>query len=150
LNRYQSSSTKASAIGSTFVQDGGDISVKNIDRPIRIWKWHPSATKPNARTNAAKPQPNVATASIAALPFTNMSGDPEQEYFSDGISEDIITDFSKIADLLRLKPWSANPKSKHVSILSFRQPKTLQADQTDAGQAFVGTTPVIIGISADS
>ena len=43
--------------------------------------------------------PNVATASIAILPFTNMSGDPEQEYFSDGISEDIITDLSKIAGL---------------------------------------------------
>ena len=81
-------------------QDGGDISVKNIDRPIRVWKWHPSATTPTAaRSNAAKPQPNVATASIAVLPFTNMSGDPEQEYFSDGISEDIITDLSKIAGL---------------------------------------------------
>ena len=82
-------------------QDGGDISVKNIDRPIRVWKWHPSATTPTAaRSNAAKPQPNVATASIAVLPFTNMSGDPEQEYFSDGISEDIITDLSKIAGLM--------------------------------------------------
>jgi adenylate cyclase len=50
--------------------------------------------------HAAKPQPNVATASIAVLPFTNMSGDPEQEYFSDGISEDIITDLSKIAGLM--------------------------------------------------
>jgi adenylate cyclase len=56
-------------------QDAGDITVKNIDRPIRIWKWH------------------------AVLPFTNMSGDPEQEYFSDDISEDIITDLSKIAGL---------------------------------------------------
>jgi adenylate cyclase len=81
-------------------QDGGDISVKNIDRPIRVWKWHPSATTPTAaRSSAAKPQPNVATASIAVLPFINMSGDPEQEYFSDGISEDIITDLSKIAGL---------------------------------------------------
>ena len=81
-------------------QDGGEISVKNIDRPIRVWKWHPSATTPTAaRSNAAKPEPNVATASIAVLPFTNMSGDPEQEYFSDGISEDIITDLSKIAGL---------------------------------------------------
>jgi adenylate cyclase len=82
-------------------QDSGDISVKNMDRPIRVWKWHPSATTPTAaRSNAAKPQPNVATASIAVLPFTNMSGDPEQEYFSDGISEDIITDLSKIAGLM--------------------------------------------------
>jgi adenylate cyclase len=81
-------------------QDGGDISIKNIDRPIRVWKWHPSATTPTAaRSNTANPEPNVAAASIAVLPFTNMSGDPEQEYFSDGISEDILTDLSKIAGL---------------------------------------------------
>ncbi|MGO9401254.1 MAG: adenylate/guanylate cyclase domain-containing protein [Xanthobacteraceae bacterium] len=80
-------------------QDAGDISVKNIDRPIRVWKWHPSATPDLSKPGAEKPLPNVATASIAILPFTNMSGDPEQEYFSDGISEDIITDLSKIAGL---------------------------------------------------
>ena len=81
-------------------QDGGDISVKNIDRPIRVWKWHPGATPlAAAKSNAAKPEPNGVTASIAILPFTNMSGDPEQEYFSDGITEDIITDLSKIAGL---------------------------------------------------
>ena len=81
-------------------QDGGDISVKNIDRPIRVWKWHPGATPlAAAKSNAAKPEPNGATASVAILPFTNMSGDPEQEYFSDGITEDIITDLSKIAGL---------------------------------------------------
>jgi adenylate cyclase len=81
-------------------QDGGEISVKNIDRPIRIWSWHPGTTPATAqRSIAANPESNVATASIAVLPFTNMSGDPEQEYFSDGISEDIITDLSKIAGL---------------------------------------------------
>ena len=81
-------------------QDGGDISVKNIDRPVRVWKWHPAATTLSAaHSNAAKPEPNSATASIAILPFANMSGDPEQEYFSDGITEDIITDLSKIAGL---------------------------------------------------
>jgi adenylate cyclase len=85
-------------------EDAGDISVKNIDRPIRVWKWQPNGG--GAATNgagakateAAKPEPS-AGASIAILPFTNMSGDPEQEYFSDGISEDIITDLSKIAGL---------------------------------------------------
>jgi adenylate cyclase len=76
--------------------DGGEIS--NIDRPIRVWKWHPSAMNPTT-SRSAKPESNIATASIAVLPFTNMSGDPEQEYFSDGISEDIITDLSKIGDL---------------------------------------------------
>jgi adenylate cyclase len=81
-------------------QDGGDISVKNIERPIRIWKWHPGAIPAAVqRSNGPHPAPAPATASIAILPFTNMSGDPEQEYFSDGISEDIITDLSKIAGL---------------------------------------------------
>jgi adenylate cyclase len=79
-------------------EDAGEITVKNIDRPIRVWKWHPRAT-PELAKAAEKPLPHVATASIAILPFTNMSGDPEQEYFSDGISEDIITDLSKIAGL---------------------------------------------------
>jgi adenylate cyclase len=81
-------------------QDSGQINVKNIDRPIRIWRWHPdtvNATVTNGRqSNTVNHQPHTA---IAILPFTNMSGDPEQEYFSDGISEDIITDLSKIADL---------------------------------------------------
>jgi adenylate cyclase len=81
-------------------RDGGEISVKNIDRPIRVWKWHPRAApdlaKPKPKEEKAAP---AALASIAILPFTNMSGDPEQEYFSDGISEDIITDLSKIAGL---------------------------------------------------
>jgi adenylate cyclase len=82
-------------------QDGGDISVKNIDRPIRVWKWQPTGTSISAaKPDAAKPATtNGAAASIAILPFTNMSGDPEQEYFSDGITEDIITDLSKIAGL---------------------------------------------------
>jgi adenylate cyclase len=87
-------------------QDSGDIQVKNIDRPIRVWRWHPSmpavsaaAPKPAAAKPAANGAHKAATASIAILPFTNMSGDPEQEYFSDGISEDIITDLSKIAGL---------------------------------------------------
>ncbi len=79
-------------------EDGGEVQVKNIDRPIRIWKWHPgtnSASVPQPAKTAKSEQP-----SIAVLPFNNMSGDPEQEYFSDGITEDIITDLSKVAGLL--------------------------------------------------
>lgn len=71
--------------------DGGEVRVKNIDRPIRVYSWAPGG----ASTPAKPSQP-----AIAVLPFDNMSGDPEQEYFSDGISEDIITDLSKAGGLM--------------------------------------------------
>ncbi|MCB1364415.1 MAG: adenylate/guanylate cyclase domain-containing protein [Rhodobacteraceae bacterium] len=80
--------------------DGGTVSVKNIPRPLRVFHWQPDRTA----AAATAPEPNVAdpgagSASIAVLPFDNMSGDPDQQYFSDGISEDIITDLSKVARL---------------------------------------------------
>jgi adenylate cyclase len=96
-------------------QDAGDITVKNINRPIRIWKWHPGATPDVTKSKNDKPLPKVATASIAVLPFTNMSGDPEQEYFSDGISDDIITDLSKIAGLTVIARNSSRDYFRHSS-----------------------------------
>jgi adenylate cyclase len=81
-------------------RDGGNIQVKNIDRPIRIWTWHPDdPASTRAPLVPAMPEPRASKSSIAVLPFTNMSDDPAQEYFSDGISEDIITDLSKISGL---------------------------------------------------
>lgn len=81
--------------------DGGSVSVKNIDRPLRVFHWQPDQQSSPDR----QPGPDrIASGrsdgpSIAVLPFDNMSGDPEQDYFSDGISEDIITDLSKVSGL---------------------------------------------------
>ena len=82
-------------------EDMGEHQLKNIDRPVRIYHiglpCAASSAGPASVTGEATA--GVDKPSIAVLPFTNMSGDPEQEFFSDGISEDIITDLSKISGL---------------------------------------------------
>jgi adenylate cyclase len=77
-------------------EDLGEREVKNVAEPLRVYRIAgdgPTAASvpPTAETLALPDKP-----SIAILPFTNMSGDPEQEYFADGVSEDIITALSRI------------------------------------------------------
>jgi adenylate cyclase len=79
------------------VIDLGETKLKNIAEPIRAYSLQVGApAEPKA---AAKPAPSEKP-SIAALAFQNMSGDPEQEYFADGMVEDIITGLSRIKSLL--------------------------------------------------
>ncbi len=81
-------------------EDLGDQEVKNIPEPVRVYRWTDVTADPmpaTAGVEAAPPLPDKP--SIAVLPFTNMSGDPEQEYFSDGITEDIITEMSRFRSL---------------------------------------------------
>ena len=80
-------------------QDDGEHEVKNIARPIRIWRWSPMGKPRSAGGHAAAARPSPDQPSIAVLPFDNMSGDAEQGYFADGITEDIITALSKISKL---------------------------------------------------
>jgi adenylate cyclase len=80
-------------INLTF-EDLGDRPLKNIARPVRTYGIRLSGAADQGSNGPLNGKP-----SIAVLPFTNMSGDREQEYFSDGISEDIITDLSKVAGL---------------------------------------------------
>jgi adenylate cyclase len=79
-----------------FFEDAGEQALKNISRPVQVWRWSPAETSASAMPNvvADTPLPLPEKPSIAVLPFDNMSGDPEQDYFSDGITEDIITELS--------------------------------------------------------
>jgi adenylate cyclase len=86
-------------------EDTGDRSLKNVDRPIRIFNVYLDWTTSDRDAGATQNAPGHPTRSlpdkpsIAVLPFINVSADPEQDYFADGISEDITTDLSKISAL---------------------------------------------------
>jgi adenylate cyclase len=85
-------------VAANFV-DAGERSLKHIARPVRVYRLD-LAQKVASTSRASRPLPaQPDKPSIAVLAFNNMSGDPEQEYFSDGISEDIITDLSKLSEL---------------------------------------------------
>ncbi|MGE0046500.1 MAG: adenylate/guanylate cyclase domain-containing protein [Hyphomonadaceae bacterium] len=74
---------------SAAFEDAGERRLKNIDRPVRVF----SVRRDWPQAPAPPQQPERA--SIAVLPFQNMSGDPDQDYFADGVSEDIITALSR-------------------------------------------------------
>ncbi len=95
-------------------EDLGERELKNLAEPLRVYRVAieglsssavpeaagPGATVPGAAgPETAGPLPLPDKPSIAVLPFDNMSGDPEQEYFSDGITEDIITELSRFPEL---------------------------------------------------
>ena len=79
-------------VAATFV-DQGEQPVKNLPHAVRTFGVHAggSGTAPATAADTPAPQPPADRPSLAVLPFTNMSGDPEQDYFADGMVEDIIT-----------------------------------------------------------
>lgn len=79
--------------------DGGPQQVKNIARPVHVWRWTPGVEASLAAA-AGVPLSVPDRPSIAVLPFSNMSADPEQEFFADGITEDIITALSRLKGFL--------------------------------------------------
>ena len=106
----------------------GELALKNIERPIRAFRveWDAADWK-TMEADAPKPaipaEPTTSALalpdkpSIAVLPFQNMSGDPEQEYFTDGITEDIITELSRFHSLFviaRNSSFSYKGKSPDV------------------------------------
>jgi adenylate cyclase len=102
-------------------EDMGEQTLKNIERPVRVYSvalTGPAARDPEDVAPAPQEQLGKQRPSIAILPFNNMSGDPEQEYFSDGITEDIITDLSKVSALSVIARNSAFAfKGKNVDVL---------------------------------
>jgi adenylate cyclase len=92
--------------------DWGEQRLKNIEKPIRVYHVLPEEPISKEISSERDNRP-----SIAVLPFTNMSGDPEQEYFSDGITEDIITDLSKVSGLSVIARHSAfSYKGKQLKV----------------------------------
>ena len=77
--------------------DGGEHNVKNIPRPVQIWHWGGGALPEVQPVASELDLPDIP--SVAVLPFSNMSSDAEQEYFADGLTEDLITDLSKISGI---------------------------------------------------
>ena len=75
-------------------EDGGEQKLKNIDHPVRVYRLRIDGTEPARAPPTLPDKP-----SIAVLPFQNMSGDPDQEYFCDGMVEDIITGLSRVKSL---------------------------------------------------
>jgi len=95
-------------------EDLGEQRLKNVPEPIRV---HRAFTRHSRAAAAPRTDHAPAKPSILVLPFTNMSGDPEQEYFSDGITEDIITDLSQISAIFVVARNTAfNFKGKTVEI----------------------------------
>ena len=89
-------------------EDLGGLALKNIGRPIHAFRvgWSPADWSEEAGRDASSSVASLASPpalpdrpSIAILPFTNMSADPEQEYFTDGITEDIITEMSRFHEI---------------------------------------------------
>jgi len=86
-------------------EDMGNHKVKNLARPIHVYKV--LMDLPSAVPKLSKePEPAVMP-SIAVMPFVNLSGDPEQEYLSNGITEEIITSFSKTPKMTVIDPRSS-------------------------------------------
>ena len=86
-------------------EDLGEQSVKNIARPVRVYELRPEAIADLAAPSSAAAPPISLPAvaprlSIVVLPFANLGNDPEQQYFADGITEDLTTDLSRLAGML--------------------------------------------------
>ncbi len=109
-------------------EDMGEQSLKNIERPVRCYSVSLDGPGVDEKEDAAARE-QLERPSIAVLPFNNMSGDPEQEYFSDGITEDIITDLSKISGLFVV--------ARHTAFTYKGKPVKVQQVGQELGVTFI-------------
>jgi adenylate cyclase len=80
-------------------EDLGEKLLKNIRRPVRIYRVAGQCPEPKPAPAKGQPAAGVVKPTVAVLPFANMSGDPEQEFFVDGLTEDILTELSRRREL---------------------------------------------------
>lgn len=85
-------------VGITFI-DSGEVKLKNIEHPVRVWRWGGKDAAPTAAPVRKFAGPGTDKPSIAVLSFAVMGNDPEQEFFADGLVEDILTTLSKLSGL---------------------------------------------------
>ena len=89
-------------------ENGGEHEVKNIVRPVNVWRWSAKENRQTPTGSAIGGGLSLPDKpSIAVLPFDNLSGDPEQEYFADGITEDILTALARFRSLFVIARNSA-------------------------------------------
>ena len=110
-------------------EDSGEQELKNIAFPVRVFNIVIGSGAARKAAGAAEPQSDADKPSIAVLPFNNMSDDPGQEFFSDGITEDIITDLSKVSGLFVV--------GRNTSFLYKGKPIQLQAVAAELGVKFI-------------
>ncbi|MFN2644945.1 MAG: adenylate/guanylate cyclase domain-containing protein [Burkholderiales bacterium] len=96
-------------------EDLGEHDLHNIEGRVRVYR----VLAPGDKAAAKAARPRQAKPSIIVLPFTNMSGDPEQEYFADGLTEDILTDLARFHELFVIsRNTSSKYKGKAVDVRS--------------------------------
>ncbi|OWZ94453.1 adenylate/guanylate cyclase domain-containing protein [Sinorhizobium sp. LM21] len=81
------------------IEDLGEKTLKNISRPVRLYRVGLEGLDLPASTGGGEAKKGVCKPTIVVLPFDNMSGDPDQEFFADGLTEDIITELSRRHEL---------------------------------------------------
>src|SRR5262249_19075038 len=96
--------TQLDARAEAVFKDLGDKSLNIISQPVRQFRVLPHGADGKA---ASGPKAAVVKPSIAVLPFANMSGDPEQEFFADGLTEDILTELSRRRELFVISRTSS-------------------------------------------